>query len=916
MKVRSCLFGLKINPFMMNTLFQHSFLSALALAVLLPLSAQTALTDADLTDAYHTKTVTGRISVHDPSIVADGDNYYIYGSHLGHGKTSAANNYQAWTTWGAGEASGTSGSLFANASGNLINFADAYSTQAYTGKVKNYQGAEADFIRFDAHGWQAKGNNVQGMQWAPDIIFNKTMKKWCMYMSLNGDSWCSSIVLFTADSAEGPWIYQGPVVMSGFGKGFTHNGYSGTDDWKRTDLALATGATSLPARYAPSDNYGNYWPNCIDPCVYYDDDDNLWMSYGSWSGGIFVLRLDKTTGLRDYTYTFPYQINGVTVTPGAASKACTSDPYFGKKIAGGYYVSGEGSYIQKIGNYYFLFMSYGGLDPSQGYQIRIFRSQNPDGPYVDANGTSAIYDKYALNFGKNATDNRGVLLMEGYQWETMPKGEVAQGHNSAFVDDKGRDFVVYHTKFNDGSFGHEVRIHQLFLNEDGWLVAAPYEFKGETATNNDIAQKASVADADIPGNYQFIRHQYGQSHAPVSSSNQATTAKLTEPVNIALSSDGAVSGSGISGTWTRKSGTDFITITINNVAYKGVLVKQTLDYTDIPALCIAAVSDDSGSNGTGSSQTRQQEIWASKADAKAAIKYTLDHLHVPFTDGATINKDVTLPEEAGRLGAAVSWKSSDIDVYDDDFGEPVADGPVTLTLTISKDGYVYKKEYSLKVEMNGAAAPSVYYPESSQKNLDASWWTNFSDYYTLKAGTTAEFNFYNYSDMVNNWNNWILVAANNERGAAGYSEYFVLRNDAYGWQGSVNTNDDKTWFTKLTNDFNWDTFKEDMNGSYVDMTVALDKDGSMTVNADILSKSGKKYNMQFALPIASKPSAVTLFFVNEKSYIDGSSVSTGISLPAVSSRRADGRVYNLKGMQVGTGYHGIVIKNGRKIIQK
>lgn len=141
---------------------------------------------------------TGRISVHDPSIVADGDNYYIYGSHLGHGETSAASNYQTWTTWGAGESTGTTGSLFANASGNLINFADAYSSQAYTGKVKNYAGEETDFVRFDAHAWQYKGNNVQGMEWAPDIIYNKTMKKWCMYMSLNGDNWCSSIVLFTS----------------------------------------------------------------------------------------------------------------------------------------------------------------------------------------------------------------------------------------------------------------------------------------------------------------------------------------------------------------------------------------------------------------------------------------------------------------------------------------------------------------------------------------------------------------------------------------------------------------------------------------------------------------------------------------------------------------------------------------------
>ncbi len=669
-----------------------SLLSLLALMAL-PLSSQT-LSDADLKNAYTKQTYAHRISCHDPSIVMDNITdpahpvYYVYGSHLGHGSTTVASNYLDWdASWAGDENATLANSLFANANGDRILFGNAYG---------------------NAHSWQYTGNSVQGMQWAPDIIYNPTMKKWCLYMSLNGDSWCSSIVLFTSDSPKGPWVNSGVVVYSGFSGRFDHVGYTKSADYKQTDLEKVLGPlAALPDRYnipqSGTTSWGNIYPNNIDPCVFFDDDNNLWMSYGSWSGGIFMLKLDKSTGLRDYNQKYDYTTDKKVAMVGAEYNVL-SDPYFGKKIAGGYYVSGEGSYIQKIGKYYFLFMSYGGLNPSQGYQIRVFRSEKPDGPYVDANGTSAIYEKYTLNYSSNATDNRGVLLMEGYQWETMPKGEVAQGHSSAFIDAQGRAFVVYHTKFNDGSFGHEVRIHQLFLNEDGWLVAAPYEFKGETATNADIAGKASVADADIPGTYQFIRHQYGQSHAAVSSSNQATTAKLTTPVNITLSTDGTVSGSGISGTWTRKAGTDFITITINSVSYKGVLVNQTLDYTNIPALCIAAVSDDSGTNGTGSAQTKQQEIWASKADAKAAIKYTLDRLQVPFTDGATINKDVTLPSATGNLGATVSWKSSDINVYDDDFGEPVADGPVTLTLSISKDGYVYSKDFNLTVDMDGTVS--------------------------------------------------------------------------------------------------------------------------------------------------------------------------------------------------------------------
>lgn len=42
------------------------------------------------------------------------------------------------------------------------------------------------------------------MMWAPDVIWNKAMKKWCMYLSVNGDYWYSSIILLTSDNIEGP----------------------------------------------------------------------------------------------------------------------------------------------------------------------------------------------------------------------------------------------------------------------------------------------------------------------------------------------------------------------------------------------------------------------------------------------------------------------------------------------------------------------------------------------------------------------------------------------------------------------------------------------------------------------------------------------------------------------------------------
>lgn len=879
-------------------------------------AAQTTVTDADLQGVYSARQYNKRVVCHDPSIVIDditnpaSPTYYIYGSHLGRGKTTAAENYQEWTVFKAGEENATAtNSLFCNLSGNLVNYSDAYTTHAVT-SVKDHAGKTVTFGNFDAHGWQKKGNTVKGMQWAPDVIYNKTMKKWCMYMSLNGDNWASSIVCFTSDNIEGPWKYQGPVVFSGFLGKYAHNGYAAADDWKNTDFTIATGETSLPERYNVGDKWGSFWPNCIDPCVFYDDQDNLWMSYGSWSGGIFLLRLDKSNGLRDYTYTYPYEVNGKAATSAAASANTTSDPYFGKKIAGGYYVSGEASYVEKIGSHYFLFMSYGGLVSTGGYQMRVFRSDNPEGPYVDCNGTSAVFNRYLMNYSATAVDNRGVLLFGGYKWDPMSGAEIAQGHNSAFTDKEGRSFVVYHSRFTNKGEGHEVRVHQLFLNDEGWIMAAPFEFDGETITNNDIATKASIADTEIAGDYQFLRHEYGQN----------TEAKAYEtPVNIRLNADGTISGAE-NGTWERTAGTDYIALTIDDVVYRGVLVRQTIDYTNIPAIAIAALSSSSGSTTLGQkSYTKQQEVWAVKADAKAAIKYTANKINLPFDDGTVLEETPVLPTE-GKLGTNITWKSSDESILTSD-GKVKGQGEVTMTMIVSKDDYVYTKDYTIVVEAEAEKDAEVYFPESMEKNTSAAWWTNFSkDYYTLKKGGKAELKFYNYSNKVANWNNWCLVAANAERGAEGYGEHFVLRNDNYGWftvaGGNTNDNSSNVEFT-LQSEYNWDTFLDDMDGSLVDMNVEF-TGNVVKMTSTITTTTKKVYNYSFSMKLTQPEDKVVLFFVNEGSYIDGSSLATGINSPYAITKKAEGngKWYNLNGQQVDSSYKGIVIVNGRKFVNK
>lgn len=569
-----------------------------------------------------------RVSVHDPSVVWDpaSQTYYIFGSHRASAKTPDLMNWTAFTApWQT------------MASDNAAN-KDAFTTnQTKTIKIG---GKDVNFGNFDAFAWSAAypewrdewGNawNIDGNMWAPDVIYNKVLKKWCMYLSINGPKWNSSIILLTSDNIAGPYLYQGPIIYSGFN-------VESKDkvSYKNTDLQLAIGEqTSLPERYNVGGNWGSRWPHCIDPCVFYDEDGRLWMSYGSWSGGIWMIELDEETGLRDYdvTYELTGSGNGITV-----------DPYFGKKIAGGYYVSGEASYIEYIGGWYFLFVTYGGLADggvpddynNGGYQMRVFRSEKPDGPYVDARNTDAVFKSLLTNFGPNANDNRGVNIFGAYSnWGKQTKGnygERSQGHNSIIAAEDGRTYLVYHTRFQNSKaiFGwdnaHEVRVHQVFQNEDGWLVAAPFEYTGEQVKSEDIAATQQIATDRIAGTWQLLIHNFKLDH---------TKKETVKPVEIQLNADGTVSGDQ-TGSWSAQEGSSYFTIKIGTTEYKGVMVEQTLEPSDDKAIAFTAMNR----NGV--------TVWGYQTAQATGIEQIVNRQSVNRQYYDLLGRPVTTPQRKG-----------------------------------------------------------------------------------------------------------------------------------------------------------------------------------------------------------------------------------------------------------------------------
>lgn len=115
-----------------------------------------------------------------------------------------------------------------------------------------------------------------------------------------------------------------------------------------------------------------------------------------------------------------------------------------------------------------------------------------------------------------------------------------------------------------------------------------------------------------------------------------------------------------------------------------------------------------------------------------------------------------------------------------------------------------------------------------------------SGLWKLKTGETLKVGFYNYTAGVSNWENWVLVCTNGPAfGEAGYAEHFVLRADAYGW-GDANYSGDN-----ITSDYNWDTFKTEMNGAWVDLTVTRTSDTQVTMEAITTAEDGTVRTYKF-----------------------------------------------------------------------
>lgn len=563
------------------------------------------------------------VSVHDPSIIKDGDMYYVFGTHGGAAKSSDLMDWEYFVNDQIGNHT-----LLGNIPDNLK-------------EVFNWSG-------------NPKAKDVGGMGiWAPDVYYNEdyintdgSMGAYLMYFSIStgqddgvNEHYRSLIGIAASQNIEGPYDYVDTVIYTGF------KNEDGLSSYKNTDFnEVFPGATPRNQYFKEKGSYDfDRYPNAIDPTIVKSHDGKLYMVYGSWNAGAWIIELDPGTGmpLRPDNYDFDSKISNV-------------DPYFGKQVSGGFWTSGEGPYIRyhEDSGYYHLYITYGGLLQNDTYNVRFYRSKNIDGPYEDINGKSAIFTSHRDNAktGNRLLGSFEFLAEQSVNPNASFYGYRVPGHNSVLYDDNGKDFLITHTRFKDKGEGHQVRVHEMFFNEEGWPMIATQRYHNEDEVVNT---------GDISGSYLVVRQEQDNSKLSKNS------------LGISLEKDGTITGQ-LKGNWIFEDGK--LKMDLANKSYSGYVSSQVSSINglqrDLHFTLLGYKGSVLGESILG--------IRVSDKQSSDLLKQASEDLKLARNNGILAN--VKLPTTTYG-GIQVKWSSSNNKVLSSTGVVQRQDDPVALRLT-------------------------------------------------------------------------------------------------------------------------------------------------------------------------------------------------------------------------------------------
>lgn len=247
----------------------------------------------------------------------------------------------------------------------------------------------------------------------------------------NGDFWAPDISYHNG-------LYYMYYAISAFGKntsaiGVATNTTLQTDDsnYKWTDHGKVI--QSVPGQ--------TNW-NAIDPNLITDQKGTPYLAFGSFWGGLNLIKLSKD------------RLNvaqNIDNLPTIASRIKAADvpaspPY--PVDAGGNAI--EGPFIFRKNNYYYLFASidYCCRGINSTYKMVVGRSKKVQGPYVDQAGIPM-------------ENGGGTILLQG------DKNWYGVGHNAVFTD-KNIDYLIFHGYDASDRGITKLRIEKLKWDSSGW----------------------------------------------------------------------------------------------------------------------------------------------------------------------------------------------------------------------------------------------------------------------------------------------------------------------------------------------------------------------------------------------------------------------------------------------------------------
>ena len=398
--------------------------------------------------------------------------------------------------------------------GNAIHSSTDLLTWKYEGRTFNYKNRDEEFVNTKAGKWLYDGthngyDDKDAGWWAPDIVPCPT-----------GGYWLYTCVVDGAGDSEGMMLpggnYARACILLYYSQSVMAGSFKPVKDNNGDPVVLMQSSIKRGEKEADV--------NGIDPQIIYDTDGKMYMAYGSFGSGNYMIELDPQTGMRkdgkgwqthDEIRSYVNDIQDDFESISSDNVGYTHD-YYGRNISK---ANMEAPVIARHDNvtimdenetllegsgktYYYTMHSYDGL--GDNYQMWGGRSEDVWGIYRSVGGG------VVRNTGINSSSNSGNKYMGAFKWADKSAGVteydiMLPGHNDLYTTNSGVDLAAYITRISYSKTDNNsflTQVHQYYLNSLGHIVINPNRYSLEVNRSVSEEELLKYTKKDDKG-YEF-----------------------------------------------------------------------------------------------------------------------------------------------------------------------------------------------------------------------------------------------------------------------------------------------------------------------------------------------------------------------------------------------------------------------------